>query len=210
MLLSFPSLVDQFRANVSGVIHVGGHIGEELKTYRDRGVKNLIMFEPQKHCYDQIVNEAKVLGMTDIKLVNKALGNVVEEKEIVSDPTGLTGSLLKPKEVYNFPDLDESKWTHHEMVQVSRLDDEIPEDHNYNFLNMDTQGYELEVLKGATRVMEKIDYVYTEVNRIEVYENNAMVEELDAFMLQYDMIRAHEWWHVHGWGDAFYIKTHLI
>ena len=75
---------------------------------------------------------------------------------------------------------------------------------------MDTQGYELEVLKGATRVMEKIDYVYTEVNRIEVYENNAMVEELDAFMLQYDMIRAHEWWHVHGWGDAFYVKTHLI
>ena len=82
---------------------------KDVKTYRDRDVKNLIMFEPQKHCYDQIVKEAKLLGMTDIKLVNKALGNVVEEKEIVSDPTGLTGSLLKPKEVYNFPDLDQSK-----------------------------------------------------------------------------------------------------
>ena len=52
MLLSFPSLVDQFQAKVSGVIHVGGHIGEELKVNRDRDVKDLIMFEPQKHCYD--------------------------------------------------------------------------------------------------------------------------------------------------------------
>ena len=210
MLLSYPGLVRQFNCNVSGVIHVGGHIGEELQVYKDQGVRNLIMFEPQKHCFDQIVETSNQMGMTDIKLVNKALGSVVEEKEIVSDPTGLTGSLLKGKEVYNFPDLDESKWTHREMVQVSKLDDEIPEDHNYNFLNMDTQGYELEVLKGATRVMEKIDYVYTEVNKVEVYEDNALVEEIDEFLKGYGMIRAKEWWHVHGWGDAFYIRENLI
>ena len=210
MLLSYPGLVSQFKCNVLGVIHVGGHIGEELQVYKDQGVRNLIMFEPQKHCFDQIVETSNQMGMTDIKLVNKALGSVVEEKEIVSDPTGLTGSLLKGKEVYNFPDLDESKWTHREMVQVSKLDDEIPEDHNYNFLNMDTQGYELEVLKGATRVMEKIDYVYTEVNKVEVYEDNALVEEIDEFLNGYNMKRVNEWWHVHGWGGAFYVKSNLI
>ena len=209
MLLSYPGLVSQFNCNVSGVIHVGGHIGEELNVYNDQNVENLIMFEPQKHCFDQIVARVEELGM-DVKLVNKGLGNRTETMEIVSEPTGLCGSLLNPKEVYNFPDLQKERWTHKEMVQVAKMDEEIPEDHVYNFLNMDTQGYELEVLKGGVRTLEKIDYIYTEVNKIEVYEDNALVEELDEFLKGYGMIRAKEWWHAHGWGDAFYIRENLI
>ena len=209
MLLSYPGLVSQFNCTVNGVIHVGGHIGEELGVYKDQGVRNLIMFEPQKHCFDQIVERSNEMGM-DVKLVNKGLGNTTGEMEIISEPTGLCGSLLNPKEVYNFPDLHKERWTHREMVEVVKMDDEIPEDHTYNFLNMDTQGYELEVLRGGLRTLEKIDYIYTEVNKVEVYEDNALVEEIDEFLNGYNMKRVNEWWHVHGWGDAFYVKTNLI
>ena len=209
MLLSYPGLVSQFNCTVNGVIHVGGHIGVELGVYKDQGVRNLIMFEPQKHCFDQIVERSNEMGM-DVKLVNKGLGNTTGEMEIISEPTGLCGSLLNPKEVYNFPDLHKERWTHREMVEVVKMDDEIPEDHTYNFLNMDTQGYELEVLRGGLRTLEKIDYIYTEVNKVEVYEDNALVEEIDEFLNGYNMKRVNEWWHVHGWGDAFYVKTNLI
>ena len=34
MLLSYSSLVKQYNINVKGVIHVGGHIGQEMETYR--------------------------------------------------------------------------------------------------------------------------------------------------------------------------------
>ena len=209
MLLSYPGLVSQFNCTVNGVIHVGGHIGEELGVYKAQGVRNLIMFEPQKHCFDQIVERSNEMGM-DVKLVNKGLGNTTGEMEIISEPTGLCGSLLNPKEVYNFPDLHKERWTHREMVEVVKMDDEIPEDHTYNFLNMDTQGYELEVLRGGLRTLEKIDYIYTEVNKVEVYEDNALVEEIDEFLNGYNMKRVNEWWHVHGWGDAFYVKSNLI
>ena len=189
MLLSYPGLVSQFNCTVNGVIHVGGHIGEELGVYKDQGVRNLIMFEPQKHCFDQIVERSNEMGM-DVKLVNKGLGNTTGEMEIISEPTGLCGSLLNPKEVYNFQDLHKERWTDREMVDVVKMDDEIPEDHTYNFLNMDTQGYELEVLRGGLRTLEKIDYIYTEVNKVEVYEDNALVEEIDEFLKGYGMIRA--------------------
>ena len=57
-----------------------------------------------------------------------------------------------------------------EEVEVHLLDEYDCKD--YNFINMDVQGYELEVLKGGTKVLEKVDYVYCEVNRDEVYEGN--------------------------------------
>ena len=76
---------------------------------------------------------------------------------------------------------------------------------------MDTQGYELEVLKGGVNTLNQIEYIYTEVNQVEVYENNAMIGELDEFLNQYDMERVVTGWHgSQTWGDAFYIKRGLI
>ena len=77
----------------------------------------------------------------------------------------------------------------------------------HNFNNMDVQGFELEVLKGGTKVLEQVNYVYCEVNRDEVYENNAYVEEIDEFLAQYGMERMERDWAGDIWGDALYIKT---
>jgi FkbM family methyltransferase len=209
MLLNYKTLVHQYNVNVSGVIHVGGHFGEELETYKNSEISNVIVFEPQKHCFDKLCAEANRIGLTEAKLVNKALGNNVGIVEMTSDPTGLCGSILQPKlHLELSPD---TFFTVKEEVELSTLDSEIEDDHPYNFLNMDTQGYELEVLKGARKTLNKIEYIYTEVNNAEVYENNAMIGELDEFLKEYDMERIATGWHGSGtWGDAFYVKRGLI
>jgi len=71
---------------------------------------------------------------------------------------------------------------------------------------MDVQGYELEVLKGGLETLKQVDYVYCEVNRDEVYENNAYVEEIDKFLSDYDMTRVETDWAGDIWGDALYIR----
>jgi FkbM family methyltransferase len=209
MLLNLNSLIKQYNVQITGVIHVGGHIGEEMRSYKNSNVENLIVFEPQKHCFDQLCEEANQVGLTNARLINKALGNEVGRVEMTSDPTGLCGSILNPKlHLELSPDVIFSV---KEEVDLSTLDNEIEEDHSFNFLNMDTQGYELEVLKGGKRTLEKIQYIYTEVNQAEVYENNAMIHELDEFLESYDMERIATGWHgSQTWGDAFYIKRGLI
>jgi hypothetical protein len=62
------------------------------------------------------------------------------------------------------------------------------------------------VLKGASETLNNIDYVYCEVNRDEVYENNAYVEEIDEFLFSYNMERVETSWDGGTWGDAFYIR----
>lgn len=70
---------------------------------------------------------------------------------------------------------------------------------------MDVQGYELEVLKGGSQTLKTIDYVYTEVNRAEVYKKCAMIEDLTTYLQNFGLIKVAEAWHG-DWGDAFYIK----
>jgi FkbM family methyltransferase len=51
-----------------------------------------------------------------------------------------------------------------------------------DFLKLDVQGYELEVLKGAEEVLTSVEAVMMEVNLIAVYEGAPLADEAVAFM----------------------------
>ena len=188
---------------ITGVIHVGGHYGEELQDYIDEGIQDIVLFEPLDENFDILKEKAEKLN-ANIKGFQVALGSEKGTATMyVSDNEKQSSSILKPKvhlthhPHVNFPETEE--------VEVRCMDD-CPTG-NYNFLNMDVQGYELEVLKGATETLKQVNYVYCEVNRDEVYENNAYVEEIDEFLADYGMERVETNWEGDIWGDALYIKT---
>ena len=87
-----------------------------------------------------------------------------------------------------------------------RLCDAELEFEKYNFMNIDVQGYELEVLKGSMNILEGIDYIYTEVNNAEVYEDTPHIDELDEYLSSYNFKRVETSWIGITWGDALYIK----
>jgi hypothetical protein len=74
-------------------------------------------------------------------------------------------------------------------------------------INIDVQGYELEVFKGGKDFLNEVDYIITEVNRDEVYKGCAKIDELDSFLAPYGFNRVETTWDGGTWGDAFYIKT---
>ena len=88
-----------------------------------------------------------------------------------------------------------------------RLDDAEIDISDFNFINIDVQGYELEVLRGSENTLNNIDYVYTEINVEEVYENAPHVDELDKFLSTYGFSRVETDLSGTTWGDAFYIKN---
>jgi FkbM family methyltransferase len=51
-----------------------------------------------------------------------------------------------------------------------------------DFLKLDVQGYELEVLKGAGRTLASVEAVMMEVNLIAVYQGAPLVDEVIAYM----------------------------
>ena len=77
---------------------------------------------------------------------------------------------------------------------------------DYNMINIDVQGYELEVFKGANSTLKNVDYIMTEINRAEVYEGCAKHNELDEYLGSYGFKRVATNWAGWTWGDAFYVK----
>ena len=206
MLINFSNLFEKYNMNVEGVIHIGAHHGEEIKDYIDRGIKELVFFEPLSKSLEVLEeNLSYHADKANILIFPYALGN--EEKEVemyVSSHEGMCSSVLKPKVVLTqYPAIT---FKEKEIVKMIRLDNAELEFKNYNLLNIDVQGYELEVLKGSEKTLNTIDYIYTEINREEVYENAPHVNDLDAFLTPYGFVRVETDWSGDTWGDAFYIK----
>ena len=202
MLLSFTGLRKKYNMDVQGIIHIGGHYGEEIDEYVRNGIQEIVIFEPLSDSFDILCENIQELN-ANIIAHQVALGpEETTATMYVSDNEKQSSSLLKPKvHITHHPHV---KFPETEDVEVKVLDDF--DYTKYNFINMDVQGYELEVLKGATETLKHVDYVYCEVNRDEVYEGNAYVEELDEFLSAYGMERVETSWEGQIWGDALYIK----
>jgi FkbM family methyltransferase len=202
MLLNLDNLKEKYNLKIKGVIHIGAHIGQEYETYERLGIDNIMFFEPLKNTFEKL---KKNVG-EKAKLMNMALGNIEGEIEMFTESInqGQSSSILEPKHhLVQHPSI---KFDGKEIVKITKLDNFILEKENYNFINIDVQGYELEVFKGGVEYLKNIDYIMTEINRAELYLNCAKVEELDSFLHEYGFERVETTWAGGTWGDAFYIK----
>ena len=205
MLVDLNKLISDFDLDIRGVLHIGAHYGEESSIYDSIGVKDAIFFEPLIECF-KICKEN--ISKFNYEAVNTALGPDSSSVKMYTETRnqGQSSSVLKPKlHVSQYPDI---VFDGTEEVDMTTLDEYMKDrDNLYNLINIDVQGYELEVLRGATKTLEDIDYVYTEVNNQELYENCAMVEDLDYFLDDFGFKRVFTYWAGGSWGDALYIKV---
>ena len=203
MIITFADIVKKYDMKISGVIHIGGHYGEEVGSYVEQGINDIVLFEPLKENFEILKKNVSNFD-ANIEGHRVALGNSNGNITMNLSSNGLeSSSILKPKlHLELYPDIT---FDNTEEVEIKKLDDYNYI--NYNFMNMDVQGYELEVLRGGSNTLQYIDYLYCEVNRNEVYEGNAYIQELDDYLSSYSMKRVEtSWWDDGDWGDALYIK----
>ena len=201
MLLDLIKLDEKYNMNVKGILHIGAHYGEENSVYDTLKYPNRMFFEPLKKNFDVLKENVK-----GWPLMMLALGaeKQIKKMYVESANQGQSSSLLKPHlHLQQYPHIT---FPEKEEVEVETLDSVLENNNTFNFINMDVQGYELEVLKGATESLKHIDYLMCEVNRAEVYEGCCMIDEIDDFLLPYGLKRVETTWDGITWGDAFYVK----
>jgi FkbM family methyltransferase len=198
---------EQYLKNLRGAIHVGANVGEERTWYKDQGFKKVLWFEPNKNLFPKLVDNLK--EYPEQFAFNLGIHDYLKEGTLhISDNAGQSSSLLElglhkkyhPK-VHYIGD---------QVVALTRLDyfleDAGEKIEDFNFLNIDVQGSELNVLKSLGDQLCKFDYVYLEVNDQELYVGCALLPEVDSYLDLCGFIRLKTemtQWH---WGDAFYIK----
>jgi len=180
MLIKLKDIIEDYHLKIQGVIHVGAHWGEEYCDYHKSGIKNMIFFEPIASNYRRL--QLAVPHTNNIRTINVALGNHFTKIDMFVETAnnGQSCSCLEPgTHLKKYPDI---KFESKELVTMVRLDQIQFDRTQFNMINIDVQGYELEVFKGAVETLKHIDIIYTEINYEQVYKGCVQVEQLDSFL----------------------------
>ena len=213
MELNLKDLKNRYNLNINGIIHVGAHKAEELNDYLDIGVTNIIWIEVFEHLIpfieDRIKNNWWDSVETNQKVFRYLVSDVYDKIENFYVSSNLeSSSVLKPKkhlEKHPHIQFKEPIQMKAKTLDTIMIKEKVDVD-NYNFINMDVQGAELKVLKGAINILHKIDYIYSEVNVSELYEGCVLIEEMDNFLKSFGFERVETDINEYDWGDALFIK----
>lgn len=200
MYIPIDKIIAKYQNPISGVIHIGAHYGEEYPTYIQEGIYSLHFFEASRRTFLKLRDR---VGCSSC--YNFALGAVesIAMLHVETRNQGQSNSLLKP--LLHTKQYPQIVFNETEEVQIYPLDHfEIK---GCNFLNIDVQGFELEVLKGAERTLTGASYIYSEVNRAETYENCAQIGDMDKFLLLHGFRRVETIWSGGIWGDALWVRV---
>lgn len=211
MLLDIQQLANKYFSNLKGVLHVGAHFGQEINEYRKLGCKNMLFFEPQPAVLPKLLANVAPKHEENIWVYPFALGNFDGsiEMNVETANGGMSSSLLNAN-------LHSAQYPHivfHSKVTVdirklsTIVHDDCIDMTKYNLMNVDVQGYEMEVFKGAESLLHHIDYIITEVNTEELYYGCPMLYEIDSYLISKGFLRREMSMDGGNWGDALYVRV---
>jgi len=206
-------LVRRYRLKPEGVIHVGAHVGQETDAYDAIGAHRQLWIEPQPDAFQRLKERAPPSEL--VHHANVACGSTPGRMElnIIPKNGGGLSSLLAPTQTLR--EMPESEVIGTQLVDVQRLDDVIQstgiDAAKHNLLVVDTQGFELEVLRGAVSYLAKdCDYIYAEISRVPLYEGSCLESDIDAFLRPFAFRRVYTRLSLGEHGDALYVRAPFI
>lgn len=203
LMTNLKDLVVKYGMEIKGVIHIGAHYGIFEEVIFKEFTTNQAFFEPIDSSFAVIKNNFE----GKYPIFNIALGNTTGKMSMYVDHcnSGMSSSILEPKEhLKYYPEID---FPEIKEVDIIKLKDAELDFSNYNFINIDVQGYELEVFRGAGKLLNEIDYIYTEVSTECLYANQPLVRDIDNYLVKFGFERVETVWTANAFGDALYIKV---
>lgn len=215
MMIPFDYLVDKFKINAKGVLHLGAHWGEEKEAYAKHGISHVIWVEAIPEVFKELNKKLDESGLSNETTVciNACIGEVNGEEVVfnISNNEAQSSSYLE-------------LGVHAEIHPTVKYIDKIPmktirvdtllEEVNmgwFDLLNIDLQGVELQALKSMGKMLAGFKWAIIEINMRETYLKGALVGEIDSYMSLFDFVRAETGtWVGETWTDGFYIKRELL
>jgi FkbM family methyltransferase len=207
-------LIAKFLPENPVIFEAGGHYGNETVSFAKRWPKGtIISFEPNPHAFELFLQ--KTQGYPNIHGFQLAVSDY-EGTALLHVCYGTTGdnpiyegasSLLVPSEFmkihYQGPKVE---------VPCVVLDDWCRKNDiaALDFMWLDLEGLELQVLKSSPKILETVKAIYTETNFMEFRKGMTQYRDLKKF-LEESGFRLVSHWYLEGLqGDALFVKKELF
>ncbi len=184
--------------NFNSLIDVGANIGQTAKQMRDAFPNATIhSIEPVKKTFNQLQQNLKGLNVT---VHNLALGSKNEAIEIKIDESS-TNSSINSLVSANNENITGN--LHFETINVLTAEDFFSRNkiNHVDYMKIDTEGYDLEVIKGADKLLAKdaISFIEAEVSMNPGNTFHVSFEEVKKYLEQYNYRLFGLYEQVHEW-----------
>ena len=193
------------------LLDVGANEGDFVRAAALLANPEAIMaFEPQPVC--KSVLESVLATVRNGRLIAAAVGAAPGNVEFNCTGNSKMASVLAPKQgIEKSYQSGDYAIREKVVVPVMRLDDAVPPGTNVGLLKLDVQGYEMEALRGAPRVLTETRALLVEVNYVPHYKGAVDFDTLHRFL-------GDAGFRLHGisapfldknkplWADAMYVR----
>jgi FkbM family methyltransferase len=200
-----------------GVLQVGASYGQEMAWFIENGIRAGVFIEPLQEPFLALSQVCR--SIPNFVAVNalcaEESGRSVQFH--IASNAGMSSSMMVPqnhRSEFNWVRFDNTI-----QLYSNRLDHVIKflQDNGHfetcaalDLLYVDTQGAELEVLKGAGEVLEGINYIVSEVTRNQMYEGAPLLSELMMFLEPCGFTLNNINFDIHHHGDALFVRSSLM
>jgi len=184
------ALLAQYLKRARGVLHLGGHLGQEAKKYANQE-KNVVWVEALPEIHRNLTNNLKQFtGQIALCALLGDKDGCQCEFHISNNMNGISSS------IYTFGEYAQghkSLWPELKLrmlesitLPMLTLDTLLKANHipasDYNYWVIDLQGAELLALKGAETALEECEALYVEVSSVPIYVDGVRWNELNAYL----------------------------
>lgn len=163
------------------VLDVGANVGQFGAFLRDIGYSGkIVSFEPLSSAYSKLKKLSKKDLLWEVAPRN-AIGNIDGEIQINVSKNSQSSSVLKMLDSH-LKAAPDAVYVDKEVVKLSKLDtvarDYIETDTCSIFLKIDVQGFETQVLEGASQILPKIKGIQIELSLVLLYEGQLLFRQI--------------------------------
>jgi FkbM family methyltransferase len=170
---------------INTVLDIGANIGQYALWLRESGYKGrIISFEPLSEAYQHLLINSKK-DPNWIIAPRMALDNEEGEKFINIASNYVSSSILKMSDIL-IKAATETVYMCTEKIYITQLDNIVGKYLKINnniFLKIDVQGYALQVLEGASKILPKIKGMQIELSLVHLYEGQSLYHNMLDYII---------------------------
>jgi len=182
VLWHYPQLLE----SVQGVLQVGAHRGEDVAAWCQLEIPNQVYVEANPEVFDELERTCRTSGYGRSRALLAAVGSMPAEALLRLGDCTAHASLLPTHPLASLPPGDRQ----HRIVPVTvtTLDELVAagaiDPRACNLLYVDTEGTELEVLRGATELLRHVEVICVSVFLQPVYTAVPMPQDIQNFLYE--------------------------
>lgn len=207
-------LIAQYLPDDPCIFEAGGHYGTDTVKFAENWPQGSIYsFEPNPHAYGMLLEATK--NFSNIHPQGIAIADQ-NGTVIFNVCYGSTGDNLIYEGASSILDANDYMAVHYQGPKIevgcAILDDWTQAngiDH-FDFLWMDMEGFELQVLKSSPRILSKVKVIYVETNFQEFRKGMTQYSDLRSFLENNGFQLLSHWYYEGLQGNAIFVKSELI